>query len=69
MREVSKRAFKGKKHTEETKQKMRESAKGKQAGKNNSQYGTMWICNDETKENKKINKDSEIPKGWKKGRL
>ena len=39
-----------------------------QSGKNNSQYGTMWICNPETKENKKIKKDEKIPEGWVKGR-
>ena len=37
-------------------------------GKNNSQYGTMWICNLELKENKKISKEEEIPDGWIKGR-
>lgn len=33
-----------------------------QSGKNNSQYGTKWIHNPETKENKKIKGD--IPNGW-----
>ena len=37
-------------------------------GNKNSQYGTMWICNIELKENKKIPKDSEIPASWIKGR-
>lgn len=37
-------------------------------GRANSQYGTMWICNIELKENKKISKDSDIPEGWIKGR-
>lgn len=39
-----------------------------QNGKNNSQYGTMWICNIELKENRKIRKYEEIPEGWIKGR-
>lgn len=53
----------GKKHSEETKQKLR---KPKNIGVNNSQYGTMWITNGV--ENKKIKKESEIPHGWYKGR-
>lgn len=40
-----------------------------QKNKRNSQYGTMWIHNANTQENKKIKKDSEIPNGWKKGRV
>lgn len=55
--------FKGKKHSEETKEKMR---KPKNIGENNSQYGTMWITNGI--ENKKIKKESEVPQGWYKGR-
>lgn len=39
-----------------------------QSGKNNSQYGTMWICNMELKESKTIKKDDPIPEGWIKGR-
>lgn len=55
----------GRKHTEETKHKMRKS-KGK--GFKNSQYGTCWITNG--KENKKIKKDIDfIPEGWYKGRV
>jgi len=33
----------GKKHTEESRQKMSESRKGKYTGNENSQVGTMWI--------------------------
>jgi len=39
-----------------------------QKGSGNSQYGTMWICNIELKENKKIPKNDIIPDGWVKGR-
>lgn len=39
-----------------------------QQGENNSQYGTMWIHNPETKQNKKIKKSDDIPNGWQKGR-
>lgn len=38
-----------------------------QIGENNSQSGTMWICNLITKENKKIVKGA-IPDGWVAGR-
>ena len=58
--------FYGKKHSNETKQKMSESAKGKHDGVLNSQYGTIWITNGT--ENKKIKKDEPIPKGWVRGR-
>ena len=39
-----------------------------QKGEGNSQYDTMWICNTELEENKKISKDSDIPEDWVKGR-
>lgn len=35
-------------------------------GENNSQFGTCWITNEI--EDRKINKNSEIPDGWRKGR-
>jgi len=54
-----------KKHKEETKEKMR-NHKGKQKGSKNSQYGTCWITNGT--ENKKIQKNNNIPDGWKLGR-
>jgi hypothetical protein len=40
----------------------------KRVGSKNGSFRTMWICNANLKENKKISKDSEIPKGWQKGR-
>lgn len=39
-----------------------------QKGECNSQYGTKWICNITTKENKKIKRDDIIPEGWVAGR-
>lgn len=36
------------------------------SGKNNSQYGTIWITNGT--DNKKIDKNDFIPEGWYKGR-
>jgi hypothetical protein len=59
--------FKGKKHSEETKQKMSEIKKETTKGKNNSQYNTMWITNGTI--NKKIKKPNIIPYGWKLGRI
>lgn len=56
----------GKKHTEESKEQMRKSHIGKQSGSKNSQFGKFWITNG--KENKKVSTESEIPKGWNKGR-
>lgn len=38
-----------------------------QIGENNSQAGTMWICNLDTKENKKVY-NGQIPNGWIAGR-
>lgn len=59
--------FLNRKHTDETKQKMRKSAVGKQQGDRNSQYGLMWIT--DGTESKKIKKDSPILAGWRKGRI
>ena len=58
--------FKGLKHTEETKRKIGEKNSVHQQGKENSQYGTMWITNGI--ENKKIKKEDNIPNNWYKGR-
>lgn len=41
---------------------------GHQQGEKNSQFGTMWICNLELRENKKIKSNEQIPEGWIKGR-
>jgi hypothetical protein len=54
----------GKKHSEETKLKMR---KPKNVGENNSQFGKCWITNE--KENKKIMRGDTIPDGWRLGRV
>ena len=53
----------GKKHSEETKERMRQVDR---TGVKNSQSGTCWITNG--KENKKIKKENIIPNGWKLGR-
>ena len=63
--------FTGKVHSEETKKKISDSSKGKGAGNKNSQFGTCWIHNVETKQCIKIKNteiDSYISEGWTKGR-
>lgn len=61
--------WKGRKHSDETKEKMSEMRKGNGIGNTNSQYGTCWITKDG--ENKKIKKEdlvTYINDGWVKGR-
>ena len=63
--------FSDRQHTEETKNKMKLSHKGKHKGIKNSQYGTVWIYSEKLKINKKIKKselDTWKADGWKKGR-
>ena len=57
--------FKGRTHSEQTKERMR--GKTHQQGSGNSQFGTMWIHNLDLKESKRIPKGN-IPDGWLKGR-
>lgn len=59
--------FTGKKHTDESKAKMRISRAGKQVGILNSQYGTMWITNGTI--NSKIKKGESIPEGYRPGKV
>jgi group I intron endonuclease len=59
--------FAGKKHTEETKIKMRNAAIGR-GGSKNSQYGTRWIHSLELKISKKIRKEEPLPVNWFEGR-
>jgi group I intron endonuclease len=56
----------GKKHREETKNKIGLANSIKQMGEKNSQFGTYWITNGI--DNKKVKNDFEIPIGWYKGR-
>jgi hypothetical protein len=63
--------WKGKHHSEETKQKMHEThlKNHHMQGEKNSQYGTCWIHNNS--KNKKIKKEQleeYISNGWIKGR-
>ena len=56
----------GRKHSNETIQKMKESKKDHGIGSTNSQFGKCWITNDI--ESKKIAKGDQIPEGWRLGR-
>ncbi len=61
--------FKGKTHSDETKQFMSEKRKGSGTGEKNSQFGTCWITKDGV--NKKIKKEdleTYLLEGWLKGR-
>ncbi len=60
--------WQGKKHSKKTINKMKATKKDSQRGSKNSQYGTIWIHNPETKEVKKIKKTDIIPVKWEKGR-
>ena len=60
-------SFKGQHHTQETKNIIGANSSKCQQGSGNSQHGTMWVTNGTT--NKKIKKDSSIPKGFRKGRV
>ena len=57
----------GRKHRAESLLKMAEAKKGKGLGKENSQFGSMWITDGIA--NNKISKDAAIPTGWRKGRV
>lgn len=56
----------GKKHSEETLKKMKESSKGNGKGETNSQFGKCWITNEI--ESKKIMRGDAIPEGFRLGR-
>lgn len=61
----------GKRHSEESKQKIGKANAINQQGEKNSCYGTCWIYSEELKENKKIKKEeleTYILSGWIKGR-
>lgn len=56
----------GKKHRQETKDKIGANNAISQKGEGNSQYGTMWITDGVS--SMKIRKDAHIPEGFRKGR-
>jgi len=58
----------GRRHTEESKRKIGKANSIAQRGSGNSQYGKIWIYNEQLKKSMSIKKDDPIPEGWKKGR-
>lgn len=61
----------GRKHAEIAKRKIGEKNSKNQSGSGNSQFGKIWIFNEQTKQNNKIPKndlDTWISNGWKIGR-
>ena len=67
---IGKRAFKGRKHTQEIKDKIgRKAIARNTVGARNSQYETYWINNEmEAKKIKKTELQSYLDNGWIKGR-
>ena len=62
--------FRGRHHSEKSKQKMREKNKILLRGERNGSFGKVWIHNDEVKENKMVSKDvlaTFLQDGWKLG--
>lgn len=57
----------GRTHSDETKLKIGAINAVKQCGSRNSQFGTIWITNGTV--NKKVNRESEIPINWVRGRV
>lgn len=62
---LGKQTFLGKKHSEETKQKMR---KPKNVGEANSQFGTCWVTNGTPIKIKKEQLDEYLLMGYRRGR-
>lgn len=63
--------FKGKHHTDETKEKIGKANSKHQSGKGNSNYGNCWIYHPDLKQNKSIPRyelDQWLGEGWIKGR-
>lgn len=58
--------FSGRKHTDETKNLLREKMKGRGTGKNNPAFGKKWITNGII--SKMANVDGNLPVGWRVGR-
>jgi hypothetical protein len=67
---LDKKNFLGKKHNQETKDKISKSNSINQQGNKNSQYGTCWITKDGLNKKIKIDEIVEFEKeGWRKGRV
>jgi hypothetical protein len=61
----------GKKHSDATRAKMRDSHTGKHVGQRNSQFATVWVFNLEERRSLRIKNDeldAYLKRGWHKGR-
>jgi hypothetical protein len=61
-------SFKGRKHTDDTKNKIGSDNSKIQKGEGNSQFNTRWIYSLEEKRSKKIKKNEPLIDGWFEGR-
>lgn len=62
--------FTGRKHSDQSKQKMKDSHAGKQLGEKNSQFGTCWVTKDsKPMKIKKENLEAYLENGYSRGRL
>jgi len=64
-------AFKGKRHTDDTKKKIGSATSLAQRGEGNSQFGTVWVYNLTLKKSRKVKGDDlnrYLDDGWLKGR-
>jgi hypothetical protein len=67
--EISSNSFRGKRHTNETKEKIGKANSIHQQGEKNSQFGTCWIYNNvESIRIDKNDLDEYLQQGWNKGR-
>jgi hypothetical protein len=67
--EISSKSFRGKRHTNETKEKIGKANSIHQQGEKNSQFGTCWIYNNvESIRIDKNDLDEYLQQGWNKGR-
>lgn len=68
---IDPQAFRGKHHTEKSKQKMREKNTILLRGERNGSFGTVWIYNETLEQNKKVKKEQVetfLNQDWKLGR-
>ncbi len=64
--------FEGRKHTDQAKSAIGNANSVSQSGERNSQFGTVWIFNEDLKQSRKVRRDGSLDQllinGWKLGR-
>lgn len=58
--------FTGRRHREDSKQRIKDALRGTRTGSKNTQFGLIWITDGSI--SKKINGTAPIPEGWRRGR-